>query len=195
MARIVIADAGPLIALARIGQLELLPALFGEVSITSQIASELVDGGPFPDSPALAAALSQTWLKTIDLTQGLASGQAADPLALCRDLMNLHQIDLGEASALVYAARCNLQGDLALLVIDDFRGRAAATHERVAIIGTAGLLLLAKQTGRVQAVKPLLMALRQSGYFLSDRLMDAALLSAAELGAADAFGGQASDSG
>jgi len=37
----VIADAGPLIALARIGQLDLLRGVFGAVSLTSAVAAEI----------------------------------------------------------------------------------------------------------------------------------------------------------
>jgi predicted nucleic acid-binding protein len=65
-------------------------------------------------------------------------------------------------------------------VMDDFRGRNAAQHAGIALIGTTGLLLLAKQTGAVDAVKPLLRALRQQGYFLSDRLIEVALTQAGE---------------
>jgi predicted nucleic acid-binding protein len=101
-------------------------------------------------------------------------------MALCRDLMNLHQIDLGEASALVYASQCQAQGDAALLVMDDFRGRTAAKVEGVAVLGTAGLLLLAKQAHLVDAAKPLLAALSQNGYFLSDRLIEATVAQAGE---------------
>ena len=41
---IIIADAGPFIALARIDQLYLLPALFGEVVVTNAIETELLIG-------------------------------------------------------------------------------------------------------------------------------------------------------
>ena len=64
-ARIVIADAGPLIALARIERLDLLPGLFGQITITTQIANELLGGGSFPDSPLLTAALFQPWLERL----------------------------------------------------------------------------------------------------------------------------------
>jgi len=38
---VVIADAGPLIALAGIGQLDLLRGVFGAVSLTSVVAAEI----------------------------------------------------------------------------------------------------------------------------------------------------------
>jgi len=47
MARIVIADAGPLIALARLGHLALLNKLFGSINVTSVVAAEVLHGGDF----------------------------------------------------------------------------------------------------------------------------------------------------
>ena len=93
-------------------------------------------------------------------------------------MINLHQIDMGEASALVLVQQLATQGTAALLLIDEHRGRQAAQHSKVAIIGTAGLLVLAKQAGAVDKVRPL--ALRDGGYFLSDRLVEAVLAQSGE---------------
>jgi predicted nucleic acid-binding protein len=172
MPRVVIADAGPLIALARIGQLDLLAQLFGTVTVTSAVADELLAGGNFPDTAVLANALAQPWLQTVKLSDTW--------LDECRDWVQLHQIDVGEASAMVLAQHCAAEGGAALLIIDDFRGRNAAQHAGMAMIGTTGLLLLAKQAGLAPVVKPLLLALRQQGYFLSQALIDNALHQAGE---------------
>jgi predicted nucleic acid-binding protein len=172
MKRIVIADAGPLIALARIDQLDLLPRLFGKVSVTDVVANELSRGGVFPDTDRLIHALGQSWLETVCLP---------DPWEeACRDWMNLHQIDLGEASALVLASQAAARGDEVLVIVDDARGRLAAQHARMAITGTAGLLVLGKNHGLLPAVKPLLLALQTQGYFLSERLVQAVLRQAGE---------------
>ena len=175
--RVVIADAGPLIGLARIDRLGLLQGLFGQVTVTTQVAQELLAGGPFPDTQIFLDALSLPWLQTVDL-DNLFPGGGQDRY---RDWMHLYQIDLGEASALVLAQHLTAQGVGVLLVMDDSRGRSAAQHANMALIGAAGLLLLAKQTGLIDAVKPSLLALRQNGYFLSDRLIEAALRQAGEL--------------
>ena len=171
MKRLVIADAGPLIALARLERLDLLQRLFGTILVTRWVADEVLTGGDFPDIAALRAALAQPWLQTVEL-QNLTN---LDWQAQCRDLMNLHQIDMGEASAMVLAQYLASQGDAAMLLMDDFRGRSAAQHSGFALIGTTGLLLLAKQLGAIEAIKPSLMTLRQQGYFLSDRLIASAL--------------------
>ena len=160
MKRHVIADAGPLIALARLERLDLLQRLFGTVLVTGWVADEVLAGGDFP-------------VELQDLTN-------PDSQAQCRDLMNLHQIDMGEASAMVLAQHLASQGDAAMLLMDDFRGRSAAQHSGFSLIGTTGLLLLGKQVGAIVAVKPCLLALREHGYFLSDRLITSALEQAGE---------------
>ena len=42
--RVVIADAEPLIGMARIGRLDLLPRLFGAVSVTRRVVDEVLNG-------------------------------------------------------------------------------------------------------------------------------------------------------
>ena len=176
--RVVIADAGPLIGLARIRRLDLLPRLFGTVSVTRWVADEVLNGGEFPDLAALKAAFTEPWLQAADLADTDADAEAR--LEECRALINLHQIDMGEASALVLAQQLATRGTAALLLIDEHRGRQAAQHCQVAIIGTAGLLVLAKLAGAVDKVRPLLLALREGGYFLSDRLVEAVLAQSGE---------------
>ena len=178
--RVVIADAGPLIGLARIGRLDLLPRLFGTVSVTRWLGDEVLNGGEFPDLAALKAAFTEPWLQVADLADTDADADAEASLEECRALINLHQIDMGEASALVLAQQLATQDTAALLLIDEHRGRQAAQHCQVAIIGTAGLLVLAKQAGAVDKLKPLLLALRGGGYFLSDRLVEAVLAQSGE---------------
>ena len=167
MKKIVIADAGPLIALARIGQLDLLAQLFGTVTLTDLIALEITGGGIFPDTEALTKTLAQPWLETITLSESF--------FKTCRDWVNLHQIDMGEASALVLASQHIAQGDEVLVIMDETRGRQAAQHAAIPITGTAGLLLLAKKFGFLPSVKPLLTALQAQSYYLSDRLVEAVL--------------------
>jgi len=60
-------------------------------------------------------------------------------------------------------------------LIDERRGRAVATELGLRVLGTGGLLVAAKQSGHVAEVAPLLAALRERGYRLSDRLVEAIL--------------------
>ncbi len=172
----VIADASPLIGLAQIGHLGLLAKLFGSVTVTRTVADEVLKAGDFPDFAVLQAAFSESWLKTVDVATTDAEAWQKE----CRALLNLHQIDMGEASALVLARNLTAEGYAALLLIDDHRGRLAARHSQIDILGTAGMLVLAKQVGAIDSVRPLLLNLRHRGQFLSDRLIEATLAQVGE---------------
>jgi len=63
----VIADAGPLIALARIDSLYLLRALFGRVCITTTVRDEILPSDDrFPDAALLSRTLAEGWIDLVD---------------------------------------------------------------------------------------------------------------------------------
>lgn len=64
--------------------------------------------------------------------------------------------------------------------MDDKAGRSLAANAGVPVIGTVGVLVLAKRKGLVQKVMPLLGTLGSSGYFLSKEIIDAALAASGE---------------
>jgi predicted nucleic acid-binding protein len=67
-----------------------------------------------------------------------------------------------------------------LPIVDDRCGRAEAHRLQLPLIGTAAVLLLALEAGLIEACGPLLQALRQQGYLISDGLMQAVLDQAGE---------------
>jgi predicted nucleic acid-binding protein len=159
MQHLLIADAGPLIALARIQQLVLLRQLFRTVTITAVVAGELGCGLP---------ALEAGWIVISDF-EASAADQPLNP-----------GVDAGEASAIGLALRLQAAGEQVLLLIDDRCGRAEARHRGLAIIGTAAVLVLAKEQQLIAACAPLLSAMREHGYYLSDDLLQAVLDQVAE---------------
>jgi predicted nucleic acid-binding protein len=60
-------------------------------------------------------------------------------------------------------------------ILDDLAGRRCAAALRVPVRGTLGLVLLAKQRGRIPAARPVLEAMRACGMYLSDRVLGDAL--------------------
>jgi predicted nucleic acid-binding protein len=176
---VVIADASPLIGLARVDHLHLLPRLFGTVVVTRAVADELLQGGRFRETALLERAFGEPWLEVAE--PGLVETQAETGSgSTIPELMSLYLIDPGEASSLLLAQQTRSRGGETLLLIDDHRGREAARHLQFAVLGTAGLLLLARREGVIKAVKPVLGALRDAGYFLSERLVEAVLGQAGE---------------
>jgi predicted nucleic acid-binding protein len=153
---IVVADSGPLIALSRIGQLELLPQLFGRVQIPSAVWREVTQGAGEGRSGA-AEVRAAPWIDVVSADEASVAGYALI-------------VDEGEAAAIVVAKACD-----ALLIIDDDRGRRLALRLGLRIKGTLGILVLAKRRGLLARVRPLIDALPRCGVYVSQRLIDAVL--------------------
>jgi predicted nucleic acid-binding protein len=148
----VVCNCGPLIALAGIQQLDLLPRLFASVWIPVEVHRELTGSLRFA---TMHAVFDQSWLQVVSLP-----GPA--------DALLVAQLDAGEA-AVVTLAR---QRSGAEVLMDERRGRRVAEQiYGLRLVGTGGLLLRAKAAGLIPAVNPLLTAMKTNGYHLSDRLM------------------------
>jgi predicted nucleic acid-binding protein len=158
--KIVIADAGPLIAFARIHRLGLLPQIFDHVFVTDVVFAECAGRADFPESPLIREAVDK---KQLELCP------APDFSAYAK------KIDADEASAIAVAIEYGCG-----VLMDDKAGRRMATNADVPVIGTVGVLVLAKRKGIVPLVMPLLEALSASGYFLSEEIIAAALTASGE---------------
>ena len=160
MSKIVIADAGPLIAFARLHQLGLLPQLFGRVFVTDVVFAECAGREDFPESPLIRAAVNKKQLELRTAPDFSAYAQ---------------KIDAGEASAIELAIEYGCG-----VLMDDKAGRKMATNAAVPVIGTVGVLVLAKRKRLIPLVMPMLVALATSGYFLSEEIIAAALAASGE---------------
>jgi len=157
----VVCNCGPLIALAAIRQLDLLPRLYHRVWIPAEVHRELTGAARFVSARQL---FSQPWIEVVSL-----SGPVDSLLG--------SQLDAGEAAVLTLAR----ERPSAEVLMDERRGRRLA--ERVyglRIVGTGGLLLRAKTAGMIPAVTPLLNSMKSNGYHLSDRLLNAVSRAAGE---------------
>lgn len=84
-------------------------------------------------------------------------------------------LDDGEAEAIALASERNWR-----IVLDDRRARSVAANLGLNIIGTIGVLVQAKRSGIIPALKPLLEALDSGGFYLNATLKDEALRLAGE---------------
>jgi predicted nucleic acid-binding protein len=147
---IVVADTSPLSALLTIRMEELLPALFRRVLVPEEVRRELLR--THSNLP--------TWLEVRKL-----AGRA------CFDLL-VARLDEGEAAAIALARE--LKADR--LLIDERKGRQVAREEGVAVIGLVGVLILARRSGLVDRVEPLLGRLvSEANMYLDPSLINAAL--------------------
>ncbi len=164
MTRPVVADTGPLIALARVARLELLRRLYERIVVPPAVHVELAVDSDRPGARVLSGAFDAGWLTVESVT---------DP-ALARELARL--LDPGEAEAIALAE----QEDACFLLVDDARGRRIARSRELSVVGVAGILLVAKSQGELATVRPTLDALAKTGYRLSPRLIAGVLARAGE---------------
>lgn len=144
---IVISDASPLIALAHIGQLELLRQLYSEVIVPEAVYAEVVFRRP--GRPGASEVRQAEWIVVQQVTErGLAEALLGD-------------LGPGESEAIALAA----EYPGALLLIDERRARQTAARLGLEIIGILGVVTQAKRQGLVSAVRPLLDDLVHVGGF------------------------------
>ena len=152
----IVGDSSPLIALAIIGQLELLPKLYQRVVIPEKVWEEItVHGSGLPGSDAVS---QLSWL----IIQKPAS-ELIKPLSIL--------LDPGEAEAIALAM--SLPDSTVLL--DDAQARRVAERFGVNRIGTLGILRRAKKAGLITAIKPYTMQLQNNGIYMRQNLIEAVL--------------------
>ena len=85
-------------------------------------------------------------------------------------------LDLGEESVLTVA----LQDPGCEVVIDDRAGRRCAEAHGIALLGTVGVVILAKRLGRISEARPIIEDLRRVGLYVKDSVIASALKQAGE---------------
>jgi len=152
---IVVADSSPLIALSRIGRLELLRDLFGRLVIPEAVWREVVDSAP--GKVGVSEIEGAGWIER----------QTVKDLSL----VNLLRRDLGagESEAIVLAREISAD----MLLMDERRGRDAAKRLGLSCTGMIGLLMEARRLGIVHDPAGIGQDLRDTaGFWISDELMD-----------------------
>ena len=167
MAAIVIADASPLIALARVQGLPWLRALFHEVLVTDTVLAEVLTG-TFPENEApLQQAIREGWLKPVN-------GDAASVEAVNLETEDppLPDLDEGEAASIRLALRC--EGPV-LLLIDERAGRAVAQELGLKVAGTAAVIGLARQRGLLRSARAVFKELHTSDFRIAPAVIQTVL--------------------
>ena len=127
----IVADASPLIVLAKLQRLRLLNDLYGEVLIGPVVKAETIDTGQTVRAQGveqLGAALAAGWLHTVYVT--------AQERDLMQRLTRRSRLDQGEAEAIALARVRDMR-----LIVDDKEARNVAAVAGVEYVGTAGALL------------------------------------------------------
>lgn len=83
----------------------------------------------------------------------------------------------GEASSITLA----LEFDDSLLVIDERKGRKVAEEMKIEIIGSLGVLIKAKEKGRIESVKEILNLIDKTNFRISNSIKEQVLRKAGEM--------------
>jgi predicted nucleic acid-binding protein len=144
---IVVCDTSPILNLARIGRLELLPLLYRRVLIPAAVYREL--------KGTCAICLRYR------LRFGNRSCSSRRPKNRGRVRERGEHLDPVEAEAMVLA----IERRADLLLVDERRGRRTAVAAGLTVMGLLGGLARAKRAGLIDLVKPVLDELIQTARF------------------------------
>lgn len=128
----VVSNSSPLIYLANIHLLDLLPKLFRSLEIPSEVYEEVVERGMaegYSDAVLIRNAIHAGWIQVIS------------PKKKIPYLEHFGELDIGERAAIERA----LERSAEMVLIDDAAGRQAAKAIGLQVRGTVYVLILAYQ--------------------------------------------------
>ncbi|PZV11056.1 MAG: DUF3368 domain-containing protein [Leptolyngbya sp.] len=146
---IIVSNTTPLSELAKIDCLDVLQLLFSKILIPPAVYAELTTG----NHPAAIAIPAATWIET----------QAVNQAERIEQLLQTPGLDRGECAAIALAEELNADR----LLIDERVGRSLAQKLELPVIGTIGILLLAKEQRILSEIAPLLDRLIGQGKWIS----------------------------
>lgn len=157
----VISNTSPLVGLWTLGLLHLLRDLYTEVLIPEEVQNEFLATEQITRQEALENA---PWITTVRLLPALDVSVYPGV------------IHLGEAAVFDLAKERGTR----LILLDDLEARRYAKHLGLPTKDTVGVLLDAKKSGLIDAIKPLLNKLLENGVHLGASLVNEALREAGE---------------
>ncbi|MBL9145346.1 MAG: DUF3368 domain-containing protein [Verrucomicrobiaceae bacterium] len=151
------ADTSPLIAFSGIDRLDVLRSVFDQVWVPTKVYTETVTQG---DGWLEAAAvqrelLGATWIHIMPVERSPLLASLYCELGDC-----------GEAEAICLALTHQMP-----VLLDELFGRKVAAREGAEVIGTLGVLRVAKRRGIIPEVAPLITGMIGNGYHLKDKLI------------------------
>lgn len=159
----VVCDTNIIIDFAKIHRLDLLKGTFKEVLIPPEVKEELLAGDGEEQSDITKAIDAWIIVKSVQ-----------DIFAV--ENLEIH-LDKGESACMVLFKE--IKADL--LAVNDLKARGTAHAMGIKIIGTLGILQLAKGKGLVEEVQPLLDKLIKIGSYISKGLYNRILKDAGEI--------------
>ncbi|AMM53449.1 DUF3368 domain-containing protein [Pyrococcus kukulkanii] len=138
---IVVSNTSALIGLSNIRHLDILQKLFEEI-IPPAVAEEF--GEKLPNWVIVRPVSDEKFVKVLSYSLGK-----------------------GEAEAIALALELNAD----IIILDDLKAKKFAEDLGLNIIGTAGVILLAKKRGIIKRAFPVLKELREKRFWISDAII------------------------
>jgi len=151
MHKIIISDTSCFIILSKIGEMDLLEKVYGQVITTEEIAIEYGETLP-------------VWVEVVSVKDKM------------RQQLLEFQIDKGESSAIALA----LEIPESTIILDDFKARKVAKQLGLTITGTLGVIIKAKLLGKIESIKPILEKIKETNFRISTDIENQALKEANE---------------
>ncbi len=156
---LIVADSSALIALVICDGLDVLLQVYDDMRVPQAVYDELVR--PEKSQATVLKAFLAGRVEKVDTTYWvLAAG------------------GLGQGEIEAMALYKQLSADA--LLIDDHRARTIAEHNHINCIGALGVLLIAKQSGKIAKIAPYIQKVRHSSIRYGDALLDKVLRLAGE---------------
>jgi len=146
MSKIVIADSSCLIGLSKIGQLKILPQLFGKIIIPKAVYHEVVIRGS--GRAGAEEVRNADWIENQKVKNELA--------------VRAFRIHLGFGESEVIALANECQTDF--IILDDWKARQTAEELKLPVIGTIAILQKAVENGFIENLPTILENLRNAGF-------------------------------
>lgn len=158
---IVVSNASPLIALSRVGLLHLLKELFGEIYVSHEVFEEAIKEG----KPGEKDIRESSWIKKEPVKD--------------RKLISKYctgTLSIADATVICLAKEKGVD----LILTDELDLRKTAKREGLSFVGTAGILVLAKEEGLIESVRKDLIKVIKEGFRIKKSVCERILREAGE---------------
>lgn len=161
--RRVIVNSTPLIVLCNVGKLEILRALYTEITIPEAVFAEVTKK---EDSACQIVKKSLDWIRVERI------------LSPSDKKMYQAKLHDGEVEVMILAQE-GVRADL--VILDDNAAKKTAKYLGLTVTGTLGILLKAKKAGIIPAIAPVLEEIKKNGFYISGTVERMVLSEAGEL--------------
>ena len=159
----VVSNTTPILSFIKLGRLDILKNVYGEITIPEGVYLELEEGKT--KGKCFYVDLSkEPWIKIVNISQDKTLKRL------------ITYLDRGEAEAIALSLKLRAE----LLLIDERFGRKVAEEMGIKYSGTIGVLFKAKNQGLINEIKPFLYSLIECGNYYNKSFIKTVLKIAGE---------------